>query len=268
MKKKISVILILTMILTAINSINAKADSLFERYRDAVQAIVDNVKTDGSNTLDDYKRAIEVIWRGVGYIVNPSLLGEDIANIIQYIKDNGLFGCDQNSSDQEVIDAYLVNCKDSVLISDSNITIADSFNSINKSLIDKYKSDTGYDYVYSENFDTFYGKYADGTAFQKIKEFIQSNQDSYIIVRSNYYNPIGGWLYIKVPLSSNGIVKTGNVDVNNMIGGQFYNYTNWNLYDMRNSSNVYQYDSTNQAVVQTSTWNNYWGSTPGSAFCQ
>ena len=49
-----------------------KADTnWFNTYKDAVQSIVDNIKTDTNNSLDSMKDALSLIWRGLGYIVNP-----------------------------------------------------------------------------------------------------------------------------------------------------------------------------------------------------
>lgn len=157
-----------------------KADTnWFNTYKDAVQSIVDNIKTDTNNSLDSMKDALSLIWRGVGYIVNPATLGSDMATIINYIKSHSLLGCDSNSSDQDCINAYMRALKQNITFNQDNFVINDSFNTVNKGLISAYTSSSGYTYVYTYNAQLSITSMPNGLQANAMKNLIQEKQDGF-----------------------------------------------------------------------------------------
>ena len=120
MKKKISILLALTILIISTNINTVKADTLTENWsrtfnlaKDNVEALYDLANTTLSRKTDAGKRAIEALLAPLGFIVGYITISEQNFHDIYNMKNYG--GVDiggENATNEEVVDDvidYIIN---------------------------------------------------------------------------------------------------------------------------------------------------------------
>ena len=262
MKRFISSFLIITIILTSVYVRPVKANTLFDTYRQTIQDLLDNVKTDANNTAEDLKQTIVNLWRGVGYIVNPALLGSDLARLYNYLRNNHLLGLDENSSDQDCIDAYLRTFKQNVNVNSNNVIISDSFNTVNKGMQNVWSGHEGYFYLYSASLMGSLNYFSSGDMYNAYRQLVNQYQSNYYCLIYEGNNTARVIMFKMKP----DLVGLWDGSINNpdAYGFRFYSLNGWSPYQFSSDEALrFEYDSNSKTFVSLPIEN--WPYTKGSA---
>ena len=189
MKRKISVMLILSILLINIYYVPVHATVLSENIRKAKEtrdAVMDFFDTSGYYDNKGVSDFMKVLGIGVGFLAGYLELSNQNFQSIYNGKNYGGLIFDGTETDQEVVDkvgAFMVN---NVSITDNSINFNNGSDKVLKDLLNWYMSNSGYRYVYSYDINRHLELFNNGDLYNATRRFINTYQKDNLIIGTWY----------------------------------------------------------------------------------
>lgn len=274
MKKRISILMIMTLLIFCIKVDTVKADTLTENWqktfalaRDNVLALQDMVNQSLGVKSEKTKKAINSLLAPLGFIVGYVTISEQNFHDIYNMKNYG--GVDiggENASNEEVIDDVIDYIINNVSFEGNQITFNGDIKNLLNDYADYVKSTEPWHYMYSIDISQTTTDWNNGVVYNRVRDIIREHQDNYYVLYrstgSDLSNTNSKYIFYFIPKEDRVQFVYNNAYSPKKLNIADYYSWEWiwsfgGQYNNQVSANVYQWNGTTLEFVNYNPQDQY-----------
>lgn len=247
MKKRISILMVLTILIINICVLPVHASVLTNSLKDAKEAqqamldLFDNANHIDSTALNNFFKAAGTLC---GFIAAYTQFSQSNFTGIFNSKNYGGLTIPQDSTEQETMDAIGEYLCDNVVITDNDISFNNGTDKILKDYLNSIIANSGYKYVYSYDINEHLELFNDGNLYNATRRFLIQYQNDNLI--------IGAWNaaqdFILIPKDAYTITSVKENWENQPATVYLYDFVSWQM--ITGSFDAYTYDNVSHNFVK------------------